>query len=539
MKNFLNRLFAVSAFAGVSFTSAQTVGTVINAADATTAFCPGMVILIRGTALAGGSATISALPAPTTLAGATVRFTASDGSSSSLPLLQVTPTEIRAQLPYDVALGSATLSVSGSTAAGISLTAIAPRFITNFQDGSGDLLMFHSNPQRQVTRLDPARPGETVWAFMHGMGQTNPAVVAGADPGLNPSPAVLQPVTVTVNGLQTQVTEATLLELNPGVYKVAVLLPYDENFGTVPILLQEGAVSAQTSSVIPYTPNGFYYQILANSPPAPIGLNGISGASSAIATRHNALNYWGANGFLNWTKATGLPSVFEPIRGIAMTLQSNGATVFANQRIEAGDGAFSNNANGVADGNAPGLLTVFSMSNLYNFVGGGFFRLSQPVTFDTIMGYFDGNGDRDLPLDPSSPYIQYRMNIWSNVAASNTPVENGTFRGNVWSSDLSTGTWAWSNTGVSRVFRDTPTLSGDLTRRDDPIFRMVYTLNTPFTLPAGDYWFSHDAVVPTIGAFGFFTDPLNTLTRKKAAPVRESPAAGERAFPTALLRFIP
>ena len=543
MTKIYSHLLTAVVFSAACVLNAQTVGTVINAADASTAFSPGMVVLIRGTNLSTSSATISSLPAPTALGGVSVQFTASDGSTSLLPLLSVSPSEIRAQLPYDVATGPATVSVGSSTVT-VTLVALAPRLITDFQNGNGDLLMFHSNPQRQVTRQDPAQPGETVWIYAHGLGQTNPPVLAGADPGLNPSPAVQVPVAVSVDGLQTQVNETSLLELNPGVYKISVTLPYDDKIGTVPVLVTVGGVSAQTDAVVPLMPNGFYYQILANNPPTPIALNGLSGPTSSLATRHADLNYWGPNGFLNWTKVTGLGAPFEPIRGIALTLRSGDATVFVNHGIEDKNGTFYTNSTGGPDGSAPGLLTIYSMSNLYPFIGGGFFRLSQAVTFDTLMGYFDGNGDRDLPLNPDSPYIKYRMNIWSNVPTSNAPLETGSFTGDVWTSDTSSGTWSWSYTGVDRVFRDTRTLNSDPSRRDDPIFRLVYKLDNPITLQAGSYWFSHDAVVPSsVGAFGFSlkTAPgdLKSITSIKAPAPRDGASAGQRVQPPAVLRINP
>jgi hypothetical protein len=131
------------------------------------------------------------------------------------------------------------------------------------------------------------------------------------------------------------------------------------------------------------------------------------------------------------------------------------------------------------------------------------------LTIDTIIGYFDKNGGSADPVafDPFSPFISYRMNIWSNVAGDLLPTNTGSFDGDVFTSDTAQGSFAVSDTGVVRVFADNST---------DPIYRLTYTLDTPITLPAGEYWFSHDATVPepaTIGLLGL--GALSLLRRKR------------------------
>lgn len=61
------------------------------------------------------------------------------------------------------------------------------------------------------------------------------------------------------------------------------------------------------------------------------------------------------------------------------------------------------------------------------------------------------------------------------------------FTGNLFSSDSTPGAFAFSPTGVRRIFSD---------GASDMLYRMVYTLAEPLTLGPGDYWFSHDTAVP-------------------------------------------
>jgi hypothetical protein len=84
------------------------------------------------------------------------------------------------------------------------------------------------------------------------------------------------------------------------------------------------------------------------------------------------------------------------------------------------------------------------------------------------------------------------MNIWSSVAGSLLPVNTGGFAGDIFTTDTTAGTFSVSDTGVDRIMTDKST---------DSIYKVTYTLNTPITLQAGEYWFSHNAsIVPAPGA---------------------------------------
>lgn len=124
------------------------------------------------------------------------------------------------------------------------------------------------------------------------------------------------------------------------------------------------------------------------------------------------------------------------------------------------------------------------MSNNYDWIYAGYFKLEQTTTIDEIIGYFDAASG----FDPANPLISYRVNIWSNVPGDLLP-SVASFTGDVFSSDVATGTFTWSDTGVDRVFG---TDRGSIT---DDILSLTYILDTPITLQPGEYWFSHDAVI--------------------------------------------
>ncbi|NLH41193.1 MAG: hypothetical protein GX448_05080 [Planctomycetes bacterium] len=243
----------------------------------------------------------------------------------------------------------------------------------------------------------------------------------------------------------------------------------------------------------------FYYAITGGRIPAWQPYNGDNGGDAT----HQA---GGVFRYLvddpSWGYPTGVwqkDDWFDDNAGLAMTMRYDGTIVYSNNSLESGDPeGFYNDA---VWGNAAGLYTAYSMSNNYDWVYASYFKVdpSHDLTFDTIVGYFDGTGWGGT-FDPADPAIRYRMNIWSAVPASGTTgMMPGVtdFVGDVLSSDYVSGTFTWSDTGVVRQY------SGWPAGRTDPIYRLEFHLDTPITLAAGgEYFFSHDAcVVPAPGAF--------------------------------------
>jgi hypothetical protein len=134
------------------------------------------------------------------------------------------------------------------------------------------------------------------------------------------------------------------------------------------------------------------------------------------------------------------------------------------------------------------------MSNNFDWVYAGLFYLPQDTEITALAGYFDANGGSldPVPFDPFNPNIDFRMNIWSAYrdGSGYMPTNTGSFTGDVFSSDNVAGTFSVSDTGVIRDFIDDA--------NDDPIFRLTYALDAPLVLPAGYYFFSHDAIVAPV-----------------------------------------
>jgi hypothetical protein len=241
---------------------------------------------------------------------------------------------------------------------------------------------------------------------------------------------------------------------------------------------------------------GYYYVITGGKFPNGQTVNGqkTSGGSMAFildAPDWNTwygpsstydMNYWHKDGW------------FPQTAGLALTMRNGGTTVFDNFNNDAGD--FYTTPSGQASGDTPGLYRGYSMSNNYDWIYAGYLKLNEATTIDTITGYFD----ETQGFDADDPRIRYRMNIWSNLDVDMGTYTQKTpglasFTGDVFSSDYVAGTFSWGDTGVDRVFGD------DYGNIHDDILYLTYTLNNPIVLQAGEYWFSHDAIIiPAPGA---------------------------------------
>jgi PEP-CTERM motif len=240
---------------------------------------------------------------------------------------------------------------------------------------------------------------------------------------------------------------------------------------------------------------GYYYQITGGLFPTgtdPNGDNASGGAFRFIADDPS----WGYP-IDAWQKDDWFPQN----AGLALTIQDSGTTVYDNNGLE--DGSYGNyynaQAQGTADAATPGLYKAYGMPNNFDWMYASYFRLVEDTTFDTLIAYFDANGSvfdvGDNPFDMNDPNIRYIMDIWSTTGDCQAdgvgclPKDTGSFVGDVFSTELTAGTFTTSLTGVNRVFSDGTT---------DPIARVTFSLARPITLPAGEYAFGSGAVIDPV-----------------------------------------
>ncbi|MBN1511036.1 MAG: hypothetical protein JXB13_03400, partial [Phycisphaerae bacterium] len=467
-------------------------GGAMNAADYTKRVAPGAFIVIVGEDLAPEYMPAMAVPLSTSLNGTSIEMIDGD-VITALPLWYVLPTAVAGQLPFGI---GPDVQVRVRTTEGVSdwdaLSVVprAPAFFTVDQRGSGRAVALDLNGEL-VSRENPLKPGHWFSLYVNSLGEVDPPKPAGQgggdnQPG-NPYNLVTDPVLVTIDGRESVTGYAGLTPYLPGLYQVNIFSPYMDLIGDLATVMTVGDTQSLMAMSLPVEPNGFYFVAGGSKFPNGQTKTAVPGPGSAVVFLHFTPEVWGQDGFGAWSPNTHLGPVFQATSGLALTLMNGGAVVYDNNGIENNTfgNYYDNSAGAVPDNEKPGLFLWFSMSNNLDAAFASHFRLTAPTTFDQIIGYFDGNGTAELRFDPANVYNRFRMNIWSN-GPGDVPANN-TFVGDVFTSDTTAGTFAYSSTGVRRTFSD---------GAFDELFRMVYTLEQPITLPPGDYWFSHDTAVP-------------------------------------------
>ena len=168
------RTLAVLVLAGAlgCVASAQpAVSAVLNGASYSAVVSPGCWVAIFGGKLASTSLTAQAVPLPTTLGGVSVSV-----AGLPAPVLYVSPNQINALIPFEVAIPQNTVvslvvtSPAGSGTYNIRLTRNAPAIFTRNGAGTGRAHVFDSNFQaiknpipvimKALRKRTPARPNQ-------------------------------------------------------------------------------------------------------------------------------------------------------------------------------------------------------------------------------------------------------------------------------------------------------------------------------------------------------------------------------------------
>jgi uncharacterized protein (TIGR03437 family) len=215
---------------------------VTNAASyRTDAVAPGAIVSLFGASLSAGTNQTSATPLPTTLGDASVTF-----NGIPAPLYFASPSQIDAQLPFEVAAGSAIAEVDSQS--GIALTqftvaAAGPGIFTLNSAGTGDGSLLNAVTFAPVTSGQPIAAGAYLAIFCTGLGAVTPAAITGAVPATPVPQTTLKP-SVLIDGQPANLLWAGLAPGFVGLYQVNAQVPATLTTGTHQLqLVVNGAAS--------------------------------------------------------------------------------------------------------------------------------------------------------------------------------------------------------------------------------------------------------------------------------------------------------
>jgi uncharacterized protein (TIGR03437 family) len=201
-------------------------GGVVNAATFVAApnntIAPGALISIFGAGLASMTGAATALPLPTTLAGSQVTI-----GGVAAPLIYVSPTQINAQAPFELATGAklnVVVKIPGlpdSAAEPVQVDAASPGIFTVTQSGIGAGTILHAS-YSAVNSSSVARPGETVLIYCTGLGATTPAVRTG---GAGNGERTVNLPTVSIGGQNARVDFSGAAPGFAGLYQINTVVP--------------------------------------------------------------------------------------------------------------------------------------------------------------------------------------------------------------------------------------------------------------------------------------------------------------------------
>jgi uncharacterized protein (TIGR03437 family) len=207
---------------------------------------PGTVVMILGENLAP-SVTTTGLPLPTEVNGTSVII-----GGREAPLYYVSPTQINAQLPFELdpdrqypilVLANGALT----TPQNLNMTPAQPGVAAY---PAGDVIAQHTADYSLVTPDSPARPGEVITVYLVGMGLTDVPVGTGAQaPGAEPFARVSNAASVTLGGQPSEILYSGLTPEGIGLYQINLRVPENANDGELPLSIIQNGSEANVARV--------------------------------------------------------------------------------------------------------------------------------------------------------------------------------------------------------------------------------------------------------------------------------------------------
>ncbi len=233
-------------------------GGVVNAANYG-ALSPGALASLFGNNLASGSSSATA-PLPTNLGGVTVSV-----NGKAAPLIYVGPGQINFQVPWETAVGNATVTVTvngvNSNTVTVPVLAAAPGlFFTsgNPLDRQSQAAIQNSDYTLNSPK-NPAVAGSTIIAYLTGTGPVSPSVSTGVPSPLNPLSYLSSSYSAMLWPGAATVAFAGLAPGYAGLTQMNIVIPAGLATGTYPLSITINGQAANTGNV----------SVVANSASAP------------------------------------------------------------------------------------------------------------------------------------------------------------------------------------------------------------------------------------------------------------------------------
>jgi len=199
---------------------------------------------IYGSNFSAGIAQASGKPLATSLGGTSVLI-----GGIAAPLFYVSPGQIDAQLPFELAPGNlyqVQVNNSGalSTPAVIPLTPESPGIAAL---ASGQVIAQRYPDHSLVTDAIPAKPEDYLTIYLVGLGATDPPVAAGIS---SPAGLLIHPVVAPMlylNGNPVPVKFAGLSPGSVGLYQINFQVPAGTPDGELTLVVSQGGVKSNVT----------------------------------------------------------------------------------------------------------------------------------------------------------------------------------------------------------------------------------------------------------------------------------------------------
>jgi uncharacterized protein (TIGR03437 family) len=224
------------------------VQSLVNAADGTQPVASGGLVSIYGQNLSPVNIATKEIPLPTALGDSCLTV-----NGVAVPMLFVSPTQINAQLPYNLE-GNVTMILR--TPGGVSdnyyftMLPAAPKVFRSGVAGEDTNVptIFRASNGQLVTLSNPVHQGDVLVIYLTGMGRTYPEVEAGVPAPFDPLAWSAIPASVDLGGVGLPILYAGLTPGQIGVYQINVSVPYwvSKGFGQ-PLKITQGTDSTTLS----------------------------------------------------------------------------------------------------------------------------------------------------------------------------------------------------------------------------------------------------------------------------------------------------